>query len=269
MEKGLTPDDMLKEDKSLGEQLDAMLKERLIREERKPSLRMSSIGQPCERKFWYEFNRPEASEKFRAEHYLKFLYGDILELFVIWLAKRAGHTVTGEQAELNIRGIKGHRDCVIDGVTVDVKSASSFSFKKFREGLKSADDSFGYLTQLRSYVYAGRDDSTVMDRNRGAFLVIDKTLGHICLDVHEFDFTGIEELYDRRIGISTSTDLPERGFDPVTYGTSGNLELGVVCGYCSFKNLCWPETRTFLYSHKPVHLVKVVREPNVPELKND
>lgn len=257
---------MLSEDKSLGEQLDAMFKERLVREEREPGLRMSSIGQPCERKLWYELNRSGDGEKLRSEHYLKFLYGDILELFVIWLAKRAGHRVSGEQSELNIKGIKGHRDCIIDGITCDVKSASTFSFRKFKDGLKPENDGFGYLTQLKSYVYAGREEDGI-DNRTGAFLVIDKTLGHIHLDLHEFDFDGFEDFYDHRINIANGQDIPERGFDPVPYGSSGNLELALNCGYCPFRQICYPNTRTFLYSHKPVHLTKVVREPNVPELK--
>jgi len=41
--------------------------------------------------------------------------------------------------------ILGHRDCVIDGCVVDVKSTSSIGFKKFRDGSIKHSDSFGYL----------------------------------------------------------------------------------------------------------------------------
>ena len=39
-------------------------------------------------------------------------------------------------------------------VLVDVKSASSFSFKSLRDGLTRDTDSFGYLTQLGLYNHA-------------------------------------------------------------------------------------------------------------------
>ena len=39
----------------------------------------------------------------------------------------------GEQGEVEIEGIKGHRDAIIDGAIGDVKSASAFSYKKFEE----------------------------------------------------------------------------------------------------------------------------------------
>lgn len=227
---------------------------------------MSSIGQPCERKLWYEFNSTD-SEPLRPEQFLKFLYGDILEDVLIFLAEQAGHRVEGTQSTLDIRGIKGHRDCVIDGVTVDCKSASSYSFKKFREHLQPEGDAFGYLGQLRSYVYAGRDDPIVTDKSRGAFLVVDKTLGHICLDVHEFNFDGIEDEYERKKLLVTLPDTPPRAFEAEEFGKSGNMSLGVNCSYCPFNKTCWPSQRTFLYSNRPVTLVKVVKEPLVPELK--
>jgi hypothetical protein len=43
---------------------------------------------------------------------------------------------------------------VIDGVTVDVKSASKYGFEKFLKHNLREDDPFGYISQLSSYVYA-------------------------------------------------------------------------------------------------------------------
>src|SRR6266849_6159935 len=42
------------------------------------------------------------------------------------MAKAAGHEVLGEQDELTLDGVVGHRDCVIDGCIVDVKTTSRF-----------------------------------------------------------------------------------------------------------------------------------------------
>ena len=60
------------------------------------TIRMSSIGQPCTRKFWYSINKPEASEELRASTKIKFLYGDILEELLLSLAEAAGHKVEGK-----------------------------------------------------------------------------------------------------------------------------------------------------------------------------
>ena len=42
-------------------------------------------------------------------------------------------------------------DSKIDGEVVDVKTASSYSFKKFEQGTLNEDDPFGYVTQLTGY----------------------------------------------------------------------------------------------------------------------
>lgn len=239
---------------------------RLIREKREPTLRMSNIGKPCERQLWYDINRAEESETFRPETYLKFLYGDILEELLLFLAEKAGHRVEGRQDKLSIAGIVGHRDAIIDGVTIDVKSASSYSFTKFSNGLTPEGDGFGYLGQLKSYVLAGKDDPLVTDKRRGGFFVIDKTLGHICLDLHNFESDPLEPMYEYKKEMVAKDTPPERGFEPIPDGKSGNMKLGINCSYCSFKELCHPGLRTFLYSNKPIFLTTVERTPQVHEL---
>jgi len=250
-----------------GQNLAKVLTRRLKREERKPTLRMSNIGQPCERKLWYELNLPDTAEKLRAETYLKFLYGDLLEELILFLAEVAGHEVAGRQDEQVIEGIKGHRDAVIDGMVVDVKSASTASFKKFSTGTLEQDDPFGYSIQIQSYLDASKEDEIVRDKQRAAFLVVDKTLGHITLDVHKKKDIPFEDLYRYKKKIVATAEPPPRPFEAVPEGKSGNEKLGLNCSYCAFKDLCWPGLRTFLYSNRPVYLTRVVREPLVPELK--
>lgn len=236
------------------------------REPRKGTLRMSSIGQPCERKLYYEVNSPEDAEELRPEVYMKFLFGDLTELLLLFLAEASGHTVEGTQDEQDIVGIKGHRDAVIDGTLVDVKSASTYSFKKFQEGKLSEDDPFGYVIQLQSYLHAGQTDDKVKDKSRAAFLVVDKTLGHVCLDFHDYQKLPMEAIYERKKDIVSSEELPVRRFSPVPEGKSGNEKIPMNCSYCPFKHSCYEGLRTFLYSTGPVHLSKVVKEPNVPEI---
>jgi hypothetical protein len=237
-------------------------------EERKPTLRMSNLGTPCARKLYYYLNDVEG-EPLRSETKLKFLFGDILEDLLVALATAAGHKVEGAQDTMEIDGIKGHRDCVIDGVTVDIKSASSFAFTKFQSNSLRSNDSFGYISQLSSYVYAGKNDPLVTDKTGGAFLVIDKQHGKMCLDY--YDFT--EELKTKAEEVSickaieAHTTPPERGFKPQPDGKSGNMKLAMNCSYCMYKKECWPEVRTFLYSTGPRYLTTVANLPKVMEIK--
>lgn len=240
-------------------------------DDRKPTLRMSNIGQPCTRRLWYYMNdkgallpEGDASLKF------KFLFGDILEALLIHLAIAAGHKVEGMQDECEVAGIKGHRDCVIDGVTVDVKSASTYSYRKFASNSLREDDSFGYIRQLAGYVRAARSDGLVTDKTGGAFLVVDKTLGNICLDYYDLssEIADMETYINlRKLAVVTPTE-PPRSFKEEPYQKSGNMQIPVPCQYCPFYKTCWPGVRTFLYyGNRPVMLSKVVNEPRVPEIR--
>ena len=240
--------------------------ESLSKRERKGTLRMSNIGKPCDRQLWYEVNSPEKALKLSPATYLKFMYGHLVEELLLFLAELAGHRVEGRQDEQEIEGIKGHRDGIIDGTLIDVKSASSYSFNKFKEGKLKEDDAFGYSDQLQSYLFSGQDDPLITDKKRAAFFVADKTLGHIHLDVHEKEDKDFKELFDQKKKMVVG-EIPPRGFEPVPMGQSGNLALGKNCSYCDYKFECWDKIRTFLYSNRPVDLVHVALEPRVPELK--
>jgi hypothetical protein len=231
-------------------------------------LRLSGMGTPCKRKLWYQVNSPHEGEDLPAHTRLKFLYGDILESLIISLAMAAGHRVEGCQDVLHVAGIKGHRDCVIDGITVDIKSASSYGFKKFAEGRLRDDDPFGYISQLSSYVYAGRENSVESHPTLGAFLVIDKSLGHLCLDMYNFgpEIETKEQDFEDTKQMVAQLEPPERGYEDEEDGKSGNRKLGVSCSYCSYKDTCWPGLRTFLYGRGPTFLTNVAREPKVPEV---
>lgn len=233
------------------------------------SLRMSNIGSPCKRKLWYYINNPEEKSKLQPNTLLKFAYGDILESLILSLAKAAGHKVEGEQDEVVVNGIVGHRDAVIDGVTIDVKSASSMSFETFKKNGLRSNDKFGYIMQLTGYVKAGQNDPLVTDKKGGAFLVVDKQHGHLCLDY--YDLTPELYLFDKRVNeVKVFTSLPmtpARDIKPVPDGKSGNMKLNTTCSYCDYRWKCWPGLRGFAYSNGPTYLTKVVRVPAVPEFK--
>ena len=231
------------------------------------TLRMSNMGRPCERKLWYEVNEPECAIPLTPATRFKFLYGDILEELVLYLAAEAGHRVEGLQDEMEIDGVIGHRDAVIDGVLVDVKSAAPFSFKKFEKGLTLKDDAFGYITQIQQYLYASQNDPVVEDKDRAAFLVVDKVSGALCLDIHKRDGKNYGDVVRQKRDLVNSPEVPPRRFAPVESKTKGNLALGLNCNYCDFRRHCWPTLRTFKYSNYEENLVKVVNTPRVEELK--
>lgn len=243
-----------------------VLAERLARAtNEKPTLRMSNVGSRCERQLWYKINVPDKAEPLKVYVLLKFLMGDIAEELVLSLAEAAGHDVRERQSTVQVAGIDGHIDAVVDDVLVDVKSASSFSFNKFQRGLDDRSDSFGYLTQLSLYESATRD---LADRpGEAAFVAVDKSSGHIHVDKHSFDpgrdWSSEVEAKKQMVG---NPSPPPRGFHPEPEGASGNLKACVECSYCPFLKTCFPTTRTFLYSKGPVHLIRVEKEPNVPEL---
>lgn len=227
---------------------------------------MSSIGQPCERKLWYEINKPELAAPLSGNDYLKFLYGDIIESLMIFLAKLAGHDVKGEQDEVEIEGVKGHRDAIIDGVLVDVKSASPFSYKKFEDGSLKENDAFGYIPQLQSYLFASSQDDKLIQKDEAYFIGVNKVTGEFCLTSSKSDETDWSKTYALKKELVSQSDLPPRGFEPEDWGKSGNKVLPFNCGFCAFKKTCWPEIRRFQYANKVAELVVVVKEPLVDEI---
>lgn len=259
---------------SFATKIAVMLQDRLQpREERKGTLRMSAMGKP-DRQLYYEVNSKDKALPLDQDAYMKFIMGDLVEELLIMLTKLAGHKVEGEQTELMIEGVKGHRDLVIDGMTVDTKSASPFGFDKFVAGLTEDKDSFGYISQMNSYIEAAQDDPVVTDKERGAFLVMQKVTGALTLDIHTKSRDVAAQF--RRQKEVVKGPLPERCFEPVEDGytnpktkqfmPNGNLKLPMNCSYCAFKHECHEGIRTFQGKGFPKYLTKVVKLPKMEEI---
>lgn len=226
---------------------------------------MSNIGKGA-RQLWYD-KRYGNEEQFAPSTLVKFMFGDIIEQLLLFLATVAGHSVTHRQAEVVVKGVKGHIDADIDGVTVDVKSASTHAFRKFSDGTLADNDPFGYIEQLAGYTKARGTD--------GAFLAVDKQNGHIAylpLSKEDLEVFKVEDRIDYVKEAIESDDAPERCYPDEEDGKSGNRTLGVNCSYCSHKHRCWADAngglglRTFLYASGPKFLTNVAREPNVKEV---
>ena len=238
----------------------------------KRKLRMSNIGKK-DRQLWYSYNGYKG-EELMPHTRIKFLYGHLIEEMVLALTKLAGHDVTHEQKQVEVDGIKGSMDCKIDGVLTDVKSASSYGFKKFKDGSLVNDDPFGYIDQIKGYAHAeGTTDI--------GWLVMDKTNGHLTYLKYDMadesqwywsklNFFSIPERIKNIKKVVESDTPPERCYETIPDGKSGNMKLAVGCSYCAYKHDCWGEDlRTFLYSNGPRYLTQVVHLPNVIEVDRD
>ena len=225
------------------------------------TLRLSRMGDCCSKALWYSIHRPEEAEPLPSWAIFKYSYGHIIEALALTLAKAAGHRVEGEQDELVVDGIKGHRDAVIDGCLVDVKSATSFKVAESRKGSLEKNDSFGYLDQLDGYVLGSANDPLVTVKDKGYLWFIDKTLGHM----HVYEHTARPERLLHRINeykiIVERDSAPACTCGTRARGASGNIELDVRASYSSFKHSCFPHLRTFLYADGPVYLSRVSETP--------
>lgn len=263
-EVNVSPDDLSKLAEEIVHSVSFALKEN---HKKKKTLRLSLIGQP-DRKIWYNLNKEGESteEGLKGNDYIKFLYGHILESLLVFLCKSAGHPVTDQQKELKIGGVVGHQDARVDNVLVDFKSASSFSFKKFKEGAIFTDDPFGYIAQLSAYAHANKV-------KEAGFVVIDKSSGEITYcPVHHMEMINAEERINHLKKMVKSPILPDRCYDDIPDGKSGNRRLAIGCVFCEHKHDCWSSAnggkglRNFKYANSSKFLTHVERTPDVEEI---
>ena len=259
------PDDLIED---FGERMKEVMRHWTTPKEQSKGLRMSNIGRPA-RQLWYESRDEEDKRPSYAPTYIKFLYGHMLEEVLLLLVKIAGHDVTDEQKEVEVDDIKGHIDCKINGEVIDIKTASNFGFRKFKENNIHNDDPFGYMHQLSGYEAA---EGT----NEGGFLAINKETGELALarplDLTKPDTkTRIESLKN----YIKQDSPPDKCYYPIPEGKKGNMRLASGCVYCKFKNECWSDVnngyglRAFKYSNGIKYFTKVMSTPNVLELRRD
>lgn len=253
-------------------ELNLKLVERSQPRNERGTLRLSKMGEYCPCQLWHSVHSPMDAERPQPHALIKFTYGDILETLVIALAKAAGHEVTGEQDEVTLDGVKGHRDCVIDGCIVDVKSVNSLGFQKVKSGLVPTDPFLrDYLDQLDGYTVASYEDPLVRIKDKAYIVFIDKVLGKLALYEHYVREASIRsriETYKRIV----EGPCPACSCGKVPDGKAGNIKLDVKASYNPFKYQCNPNLRTFIYSDGPRYLTKVVKRPmyqGVPVLEVD
>ena len=221
----------------------------------KPRLRLSTIGRP-DRQLWYDFKKPH-KEPLAPSTRIKFLYGYILEELLIMLVSISGHKVTQQQKQVEVEGVKGHQDCFIDGVLVDCKSASGRGYTKFKYNNLASDDPFGYISQISAYAEGNGVD-------KAGFLVINKSTGEICYTkVHSLEMINAKKRIQKIKQVVNSDTPPDKCYQAVPDGKSGNYKLDTACMYCNYKFDCWSDAndgkglRVFNYSTGKRYLTKV------------
>ena len=241
----------------------------------------SDLGETCMRKAWYKFHAPSAAIPLMGHTKFKFLYGNILEESVMYLTEEAGHLVQYPQGrvEWDVPNtdwmVSGRIDGIVNDALVDVKSTSSYGYKKYAsEGINHSNDTFGYLWQLSYYHHFAPFDWSY-EKDKTGFLWIDKQNGHVLYN-NASPYLWTAEEVTNKVGLLIDTIdqplTPAFRRKEVPDGKSGNMKLDVKCSYCDFREHCWSDSnggkglRTFLYGNGPAYLTEVKREPKVPEV---
>lgn len=268
--KGVDPEEEIEK---FGEAIKDLMKKEFLPSNHRydgRKLRLSAIGKP-DLQQWYSVNN-YWGEKIKPHTLIKFMYGHLIEEFLLMLVRLSGHEVTDEQKEVSVGDIKGHMDCKIDGTVVDVKSTTPYGIKKFKDGTLALDDDFGYVDQLKAYAHAEGDRKfawLAMDKQNGTLAVLQYDLDDTKHPMYEYYSGDIEERISHVKKCVKQEDRPAPCSSPVPDGRSGNLKLSTMCSYCQYKAHCYPNLRAFAYSTGPRFLTEVNNQPKVPEIKLD
>lgn len=256
------PDELLEE---LGSKIASTIKTwSTPQHHNKFKLRMSNIGRPARQLYYSQQNTKDIRHEPSTQ--LKFLYGHIMEDLLIFLVKLSGHQVTDEQKEVTVDKVLGHMDCKIDGEVIDIKTASGFGFKKFKNKTLAEDDPFGYVSQLAGYERAEGTEN-------GGFLAMNKESGELALyQPEDLDKPNVDSLINGIEKALTGDAPPKKCYNPVAVGSKGNKKLPMGCVYCNHKFICNKDTndgeglRVFKYARGPEYLTTVVSVPKVEEI---
>lgn len=249
---------------------------------RSKSHRLSSLGTP-DRKYWYDWQDslavgqeveliedPSANQ---AETVMRFLQGHLSEALLLFLAKEAGHTVEHAQAEVELEGIPGHPDAVIDGKLVDIKTTSAYSYSKFSKGKLLEQDEFGYVYQIAAYKEAlGLEDEEVY------FWAYNKSNSEMCLlpvPTNTLPDAAARARHVQEL-VNSPTVPGEKCYEDAPQSkTSPNRVLASPCRFCRHKKKCWADAnggqglRVFQYTNKKEYFTEVNKTPTVLEITDD
>lgn len=214
------------------------------------TLRMSNVGRPL-----CQLQMEASGVKGTVRGYnmrMVSLFGDVIEAAAVALLQASGTEISErfEGVTLDVGGsqINGTFDVIIGGKLWDIKSCSKYQWDtKFGpegsfERLIESDD-FGYVAQ--GFGYAAAKNVPF-----GGWIVINKNTGewHILAAParDKLPYDVLKKIEDNVVAIKTGapfkrcfTDEPEKFRTKPT----GNRVLGSTCGFCDFKDKCWPDVK--------------------------
>lgn len=257
--------------KAMADQVVAATKRQFM-ENRAPKvgdIRPSALGK-CPRQGWYTYQGTQPDEPLAGRARFVFWFGDVVETAVLGLARMAGCPVSDFQREIpmEVAGVPmvGHIDALLQDsggpVVVDVKSMSSVGFRMWKNNGPSND--FGYVDQLQAYMRG-------LDLQRALFVCVNKEQGHLA----EYEIRRNDEMFIPRaesyVRQATQETEPSRAYaledevvkaqgrdnaEKILYSNkkavildnkgswwrvkTGRGLLPTTCGYCQFKQRCWP-----------------------------
>ena len=249
------------------------------------------ITHPCARKAAYSYYgfKGEAMEP-RSE--INFFCGDMVELGVMVLARAAGCDIAtpreiarGEK----MRAVYGDESisCWPDGLAqsgdtwqnIEIKKMSDYVFDR-AERNHGPTDEWGYVTQASLEVLSWRALSDRLGLNldiKGTLMLAVRGLtGHLAEWFLPYNEDLAQKAFARKRAVEQAAPdrLPPRAFRPVTIQAKdgkkptkneGRKKLGMQCGYCAFKQHCWPGINTEFERGRPVFFVEEpVQEVLIP-----
>jgi hypothetical protein len=190
------------------------------------TLRMSSIGNPCDRALWYALHWAHPPKPVEARIVRIFDNGNDREGRIVQYLRDAGFTVidrdpaTGHQFRVVVAGgaLVGHTDGIITGIPespvarhlLEIKTMKASRWKEFRaKGIKVSDP--GYWVQAQSYAAA-------MDLTRILFVCENQDTKEIHTERLHVDPVAAAGVEARAGRIAQATTAPQRlNEDPTWY----------------------------------------------------
>jgi hypothetical protein len=202
----------------------------------RPYLGLSGIGEPCERKIWYQFRHALVPE-FPARIHRLFRRGDREEFVFMWILQGIGVQVferDSDGKQFSVKDVEGHVKGNLDGVGIfpdqfgftdpvllEFKTASEKKFNEFvKLGVKKANSK--YFGQLQSYM--GR-----MDLKAAAFFVVNKNTDDLYIEFVPFDKFAFRQLASKAEDIVNSQEPPPK---------LSNIASDFRCKFCEFHGIC-------------------------------
>ena len=228
--------------------------------DKKPHLRASNIGHN-DRKLYYDMNGDSEEEKLSPQLLTTFLQGHILEAVILMFVEMSGHEVSSKQVEVELEGIIGHIDCVIDNTLIDIKTASPYSYvEKFvKGGILEGKDDFGYALQADLYAQA-------LGLEERGWLAMNNASGAMTLLINDSFINNAKEQVKEKKELIAKKELPPRCYNDKEDGKGGNKILEKGCQWCRHKFHCWENLRGFKYSNGVKWFTHVEKEPKVEEI---